>query len=112
MAEISRSVILASIAIAVFHNRCKQFAIFLAANIDPPKRRVGGAVSGHARRANTVKGVNSLLNRRKDVVWLGDTKQMPRLVLGQDLIDPLNCLRHGFLFQRAADAVAVKIHRA
>ena len=88
----------AGIAIAIFHNWFKQFAVFLAANIDPPKWRIGRTVSGNACRADAVKGINYLLNRRKDIVWLRDAEQMPWFVLGQDLIDPLNCLRHGFLF--------------
>ena len=102
----------ARITVTTIHNRLKQFAVFLAANIDSTKWRIGGAVSGHARWTDAVKGINSLLNRRKDVVWLGDAEQMPRLVLGQDLIDPLNRLHHSFLFQCTADAVTVKIHCA
>ena len=94
VADIGRSVVLAGVAIALRHNRCKHFAIFRPTHIHPPMRCVGCAIARYASWAYTIEGINTLLDRRKDVIWIRYAKQMPRAVLGQDLVYPLDSLSH------------------
>ena len=92
--DVGRSVVLAGVAVTLRHNRCKQLAVFRPTHIHPPMRCVSRTIACYTSWAYAIEGINTLLNRRKDVIWLRDTKQMPWAALGQDLVYPLDSLSH------------------
>ena len=68
--DVGRSVVLAGVAVALRHNRRKQLAIFRPTHIHPPMWCVGCAIACYASWAYAIEGINTLLDRRKDVIWL------------------------------------------
>ena len=112
MTDVGRSIVLAGVAVTLRHNRRKQLAIFRPTHIHPPMRCVSRTIACYAGWAYAIEGINTLLDRRKDIIWLRDTKQMPRATLGQDLVHPLDSLSHCLFLQRPTNTIAIKIHCA
>lgn len=106
--KVSFSIILAKLAVAIWHQRGKIVAVFSVFDIDTAVISIKGAVARHASGTDAVKSVATELGADEEIAWLlAHAEEVTRFVFRENGVDGGEHLGHAVSGEDAANTEAV-----